>query len=508
MNAEELKTAVEALSIQKDLDKNAIVDVLVSTFQSELADYFNVNDRDVLFELDKEFQSVAFLLKDVVEDDEDADEILEINLEQARRYDKNATIGKKVRVPIDFSTLDRRHIRNLNSVLVQKLRNIHNEVLFREYKAKEGQLIHGTLIRRSGRDFFIDIGKTEAKLPWREQSPREIASLRQGDKVKCLLKEVLLDENSRLSIILSRRDPNFVKRLFEIEVPEIADGVVKIRAIVREAGTKTKMSVFATKTGVEPVGACVGLSGIRIKAVIKELYGEKIDVIPFGADLKIFLSRAMQPAKVTRILVIQDTEEEKEALVVVDDESFPLAIGKGGVNIKLAQALTGWRIKLKTDSQIAKNPEIIQIFSKAEEIFSNSVESDLHQLTEIPEELIVRLMNAGILSIAELYSKNVHELARIPGLTDDEAKLIRKTLDEQVEIVEDEKDLAARREQYMAEFEDELSGVSTDEEIKEEIQQVEYLVCPSCSFEFEYKNQTHCPSCGVEFEFEEREELV
>lgn len=508
MNAEELKIAVETLSVQKDLDKEAIIDVLVSTFQSELADYFNVNDRDVLFELDKDFNSNAYLVKEVVEDDVDADETLEIPLEIARKHDKNITLGKKVRVPIDMGTLDRRHIRNLNSVLVQKLRNIHNEVLYREYKQKEGQLIHGSIIRRSGRDFFIDIGKTEAKLPWREQSPREIASLQQGDKIKCLLKEVILDENARLSIILSRRDPTFVKRLFEIEVPEIADGVVKIRAIVREAGTKTKISVYSTKTGVEPVGACVGLSGIRIKAVIKELFGEKIDVIPFGADLKIFLSRAMAPAKVTRILVIQDTEEEKEALVIVDDESFPLAIGKGGINIRLAQALTGWRIKLKTDSQIAKNPEILQIFSKAEEIFSNSTDSDLHQLTEVPEELIVRLMNAGILSIAELYTKNVHELARLPGITEEEATLIRKTLDEQVEIVEDEKDLAARREQYMAEFEDEIDGVSTDEQIKEEIQQVEYLVCPSCQFEFEYKNQTHCPSCGAEFEFEEREELV
>ncbi len=502
MNALELKTAIESLSIQQDMDKEAVMGVLSETILSEFAEYMNVQDEDIILEADENYSVNLFLAKEVVE--EVSDPALELTLEDAKKYDKKAVVGSKVKIPIRFDDLDRRNIRKLNSVLLQKLRNIHNEVLFREYKAKEGQLISGAFIRKSGRDLFIDIGKTEARLPWREQSPREF--FKQGDKVRTLLKEVIMDENNRLSIILSRRDPNFVKRLFELEVPEIADGVVKIKTIVREAGQKTKMVVYSSKTGVEPVGSCVGLGGIRIKAVIKEMFGEKIDVIPLLPDLKEFLARAMQPAKVSRILVIN--EDDHDALVVVDDESFPLAIGKGGGTIKHASALTGWKLKLKTDSQIQKNPEILQIFSKAEELFGGNVESDLHQLTEIDEEIIVRLMNSGILSIADLYTKNVIELARIAGISEEDARKIRQTLDEQVEIVDDEKELAKVREEYLNEFEDEIEGVSTDEEIKEEIQQVEYLVCPNCAFEFEYKKQTHCPSCGAEFEFEEKEELV
>jgi N utilization substance protein A len=502
MNSLELKTAVETLSIQQDLDKDSILGVLTDTIQTEFAEYLNVQDEDIHVNVDAEYNVKLSVQKEVV--DEISDPSLEITLNDAKKVDKAAKVGGRIELPITFESLDRRNIRKLNSVLMQKLRNIHNEVLFREYKDKEGTLLTGSFIRKTGRDLFIDIGKTEARLPWREQSPREF--FKQGDKVKTYLKEVNLDENNRLSITLSRRDPNFVKKLFELEVPEIADGVVKIKSIVREAGQKIKMSVYSTKTGVEPVGACVGLSGIRIKAVINELFGEKIDVVPHGTDLKIFLARAMQPAKVVRILVIN--EDEQEVLVVVEDESFPLAIGKGGVNIKLASALTGWKIKLKTESQIQKNPEILSIFSKAEELFSGGIESDLHQLIEVGEETIVKLMNAGIMSIAELYTKNANELARIPDITEEEAKKIRATLDEQVEIVDDEKDLDKARQDYMNEFEDELEGVDTDEQIREEIQQVEYLVCPSCNIEIEYKNQTHCPSCGVEWEFEEREETV
>jgi len=501
MNTLELKSAIEGLAQQTDIDQKIVLDVVKEVVIYEIAEYLNVMDDDILVEVNDEFEFSIFLLKEVVEEVIDAG--LEVLLEDGKKIDKDTDIGEFVKVPVNIKEIDRKTIKKLNGALSYRLRCIHNEVLFKEFKEKEGQIVSGTFLRKSGRDFFIDLGRIEARLPFREQSPRERDSYVQGDRIKCYLKEVVLDENNRLSLMLSRIDPNLIKCLFTIEVPELHEGAVKIKSIAREPGRKTKMSVFSQKTGVEPVGACVGLSGIRIKAVINELHGEKIDVIPFTNNVKEYLAKAMQPAKVQKVLIIN--EEEKEALVAVEDESFPLAIGKDGTNIKLASKLTGWKINLKTQSQIAKHPEIMQIFSKAEDIFTTNVESDLHQLTDIPEEIIVKLMNSGIMTIAELYEKTVNDIAKIDGVTHEDAKRLRDTMDELVEVV-DESEIEATREEYLKEVEDEISGVDTDEDIKEEIQRVEYLICPSCNFEFEYVGQEKCPSCGVEFEFDEEDE--
>ena len=501
----ELKTAVESISIQQDLNKQDVLDVLVSTIQSELSEYFNLQEDDIHLNVDEECRVSAYRNYDVV--DEVTDDSLEKTVEQARALDKNAKLGSRVREAINFQTLDRRNIRRLYSVLKQKLNNIHNEVLFKEYQGKEGGLVTGTFLRKYGRDIFLDIGKTEAKLPWREQSPREF--FKQGDRVRCLLKKVELDENSRLSIVLSRKDPAFVHELFKIEVPEIADGVVKIKEIVREAGTKTKMSVYATRPGVEPVGACVGLSGMRIKNVIKELSGEKIDVVPFGSDVRVLLTRALQPAKVLNIFVI--SESEKEVMVEVEAESYPLAIGKGGFNIRLAQALTGWKIRLKSQEQLDKSTnDIRHILSNVQDKF-RAMETDLHQLSDVvPEETLVKLLTNGITTVQELNDKNVLELARLPKMTEEEAQLVRRVLDEQVEVIYDEEELSRLKEEgqeYLDDLEDTLEEtleeVSAPTEETERYEEQLVVECPSCSKEFDFKNQTNCPHCGVGLEFDE-----
>ncbi len=500
MNTLELKDAVENYTTDHGLKKGEMIGVLSDVIINEFSEFLNVLDDDIHLEVSDDYDISLFLKKDVVA--EKNDPRMELSLEDAIKIDETAHLGGVVNSPINLNILNRRDIKRLNSVLMQKLRNMHKEIIYREYKAKEDQLLNGTFIRRAGRDMFIDIGKTEGKLPYRDQSPKEF--YKQGDRVRCYLKEVTLEEN-RLFIHLSRTDPNMIKKLFEIEVPEIAEGMVKIKTIVREPGHKIKMSVFSIKDGVEPVGACVGLAGIRIKSVIKELEGEKIDVIPYSSNIKDFLARAMQPAKVDRVLIIDDSE--KEAIVVVSDDSYPLAIGRGGVNIKLASRLTGWKINLKTATQIEKHPEIMKIFSKAESIFNNDVESDLHQLTEVDEELIVKLMNVGIMSISDLYEKKVDELAKIEGISIENAKFIRNTLDELVEVVDDEEIAKATQNEYLNEFEDEISGVNTNEKIVEEIQQVDYLQCPNCSHEFEYTGQDSCPSCKAEFELTEEESV-
>ena len=502
MNTLELKDAIESYAIQNGLEKKEIVDVLSDVIINELSEYLNVIDDEIHVEVDDNYNILLFLEKEIVAEKDDLN--TQLTLPKAQEIDADAKIGDVIKAPIDLNILSRRDIKKLNSLLMYKLRNIHKEVLYREYKAKEGEIINGTFVRRAGRDLFVDIGKTEGRLSYRDQSPKEF--YKQGDKIRCYLREVILDENNRLCIYLSRTDPEMIKKLFEIEVPEIAERVVEIQAVVREPGHKVKLSVISNKVGVEPVGTCVGLAGIRIKAVIKELGGEKIDVIPHSTNAKEFLAKAMQPAQVEKILIINN--ESKNAIIVVEDEVYPLAIGRGGVNIKLASRLTGWTINLKTVSQIQKRPEILKIFSEAESFFNNEEESDLHQLTEVQESLIVKLMNAGIMNISDLYEKKVDELAKIEGITLKDAQFIRNILDELVEVVDDEEIAQATRKEYMSEFEDEISGVDTNEEIKEEVRQVDYLQCPSCGHEFEYTNQEKCPSCKVEFEFAEEEGSV
>lgn len=504
MNTLDLRDAVENISLQNEIEKSDIIEILQEVIADEFSEYLNILEDHLVVEVDDDMVFKLYIKKEIVETVED--DMLELTQAEASEYAGEQELGANINVPVDFSILERRNIKRFNSILTQKLKNIHKLVLYKEYKSREGQLIQGTFLRKNHRDIFLDIGKTEVRLPYREQNPKEFYN--QGDKIRVYLKEVSLDENNRLGIVVSRIDPNLVKRLFELEVPEVADGVVKIKTIVREPGYKVKMTVYSTKVGVEPVGACVGLSGVRIQEVIKELGGERIDVLPFNNNTKELLARSLQPAKVERSKVLIVNEEDQEALVVVNDEDYPRAIGKGGVNYKLACRLTGWKMNIKTESQIMKNPEILQIFNRAEELFSTSGETDLNQLTEIDEELIVRLMNAGIMTISDLYEKKLTEIAAIEGIGSENAQLIRKTLDEMVEVVETESDVEAAQQEYLNEFEDELQGVETEEKFEEEIQHVEYLVCPNCNFEFEYTNQTHCPSCNIEFEFEEEVEEI
>lgn len=497
-NSLELKEAVERISIQTDVSKEDIIETLEYVIIAEFSEYLNVMDDDLEAEIDDDFTVRLFLLKEIVEEVEYAS--TEISKEEASQYSEETELGEFVRVPVDFTILNRRTIQHFLRNLHYNINTRATELIYKKMLEKKGTIVTGKIIRKNRRDFFIDIGKVEGRLPFWEQSPGEI--YKQGSKIKVLIKEVELNEKKQLNITLSRADTDFIKELFALEVPEITEGAVVIDEIVRIPGKKIKMSVRATKTGVEPVGACVGLSGVRINAIIREINNERIDVIPNNGKLQEFITRALQPAKVKKVLIVN--EEKREVLVIVDDESYPLAIGKGGTNIKLATEISNWSINLKTESQIAKHPEILDLLSKTDELFSSGQDSDLQQLTDIDEEILVKFMNAGIMTIAELYEKSAKDIAAIDGIDMAKAKEIRTMLDEMVEIIDDDENQTDRSD-YMSEIEDEIEGVNTDEKIEEEIKQVEFLVCPSCNFEFEYTDQTKCPSCGIEFEFEEEE---
>ena len=317
----ELGDVIESVSMQQSVEPQKIVNVLEEVIVEEFSEFLNLFEEDIVVKVNEQYHISVSLLKEAVDDVEDVS--MEISLPEAQELVAEVKVGEKVEVPIDFSILNRKDVKHLDNLLRRKLQNIKNEVLYRDYKRKEGELINGVFLRQRGRDMYIDVGQVEACLSYRDQSPRE--KYKQGDKIKAYVKEVVLDESQRLNIYVSRTDPQMIRKLFELEVPELADGSVKIKDIVRDPGKKTKMSVYSIKQEVEPVGSCVGVSGIRIKAVIKELYGERIDVILYNENTKEFIGRAMQPAQVLSTLIIN--EAQKDCLVVVDDESYPFCFG-------------------------------------------------------------------------------------------------------------------------------------------------------------------------------------
>ena len=489
----DLKSAVENVAMTNDIKKELILETIMSVIKSECADILDISENEILVESDDNYKINIFLAKKVVEEVNHGD-LLEISLQEAERLGiEGAKINDIVRIPFHIEELNRKGIKHLNYVILNKLKNIRKEILYREYKEKEGEIISGSFLRKIDKNIILSLpSAAEGMLHFSEQIFLE--QFQPGDIIKCYIKSVGYNERNYLAIELSRKDPRFVLELFAREVKEMQNDIVKVKSIVREAGKKTKLSVFSTMSDVEPVGACVGLYGNRIKAVMKELKTEKIDIIPYSKNVKEYISKALEPGKVVQVLLIN--EKDKEALVVVEDDSYPLAIGRNGMNVKLASSLVGWNLSIRTRHQMEKHPEILKIFSNIDNLFQNP-EEDIDQLTSIDEELLVKLMNHGINTVADLYEMSINEISQVEGISEEDAKKIKKTLQEIVEVVEDEPE-----ETFESEIEDKITDENLADDIKEEIQQVEYIVCPNCKFEFEYEDQSKCPQCEVEFEVE------
>ncbi len=486
---------IESVAITNDIQKDLILEVILSTIKSECADILDISENEILVENDSKKHIEIYLLKQVVEENVDHDNILKIELNDLAKYKiKKGNLGDIVKVPFTIDELSRSNVRHLNNVILRKLKNIRKEIVFNEYKKKEGDIVRGTFLRRIDKNIILSLpNQAEGILHFSEQIFME--QFGPGDIVKCYIKSVFYNEKNFLNIELSRKDPHFIIKLFEREVKEMQSGIIKVKSIVRDAGKKTKLSVYSTSPEVEPVGACVGLYGNRIKAVMKEIKTERIDIIAYTDDIKQYITKALEPGKVIQVLLIN--EKEKEALAVVEDESYPLAIGRHGINVKLAASLTGWELSVRTRAQMEKHPEILKIFSNIDSLFQTQKE-DINQLTDVDEALLVKLMNHGITTVSELYEMSVNEIGNIEGIDLESAKKIKSVLQDMVEVVEEE----APETDFVEDIEDNIGEGELEDDIKEEIQQVEYVVCPNCEYEFEYKGEESCPKCGIEFEVE------
>ncbi|HHV27273.1 MAG TPA: transcription termination/antitermination protein NusA [Tissierellia bacterium] len=335
--------ALEEIEKEKGISKDIIFDALESALISGYKKNFG-SSQNVEVEIDRTTGSVkVYSNKTIVEDV--SDEFLEISLDEAKEIDSKYEVDDIVKIEITPKNFGRIAAQTSKQVVMQKIKEAEREVIYKEFVNRENEIVTGMIQRVSKNMVYIDLGKTEGVLPPSEQIENE--NYEQGDRIKVYILEVKKTTKGP-QIILSRSHPGLVKRLFELEVPEIHDGVVDIYAISREAGSRTKLAVYSKDDNVDPVGACVGFKGSRVKAIVEELNGEKIDIVVWSKNVDEFISNSLSPSQVLKVEI---DEREKSALVVVPDFQLSLAIGKEGQNARLAAKLTNWKIDIKSESQ-------------------------------------------------------------------------------------------------------------------------------------------------------------
>ncbi|MGJ0846755.1 NusA antitermination factor [Tissierella praeacuta DSM 18095] len=341
--------ALHEIEKEKGISKDIIFDALESALISSYKKNFNAS-QNVEVEMDRTTGKVKVLaLKEVVDIVEN--EYLEIDLDDAKEIDDRFQIGDIIKIEITPKDFGRIAAQTAKQVVIQRIRDAERDVIYDDFINRENEIITGLVQRISKNNVYVDLGKTEGILPPSEQMEGE--EYNQGDRLKLLISEVKKTTKGP-QIILSRSHPNLVKRLFELEVPEINDGIVEIYSISREAGSRTKISVFSKDPNVDPLGSCVGFKGSRVKVIVDELKGEKIDIVIWSKDIGEFIANSLSPSKVLNVIV---DEKEKSAIVVVPDYQLSLAIGKEGQNARLAAKLTNWKIDIKSESQYNQDIE-------------------------------------------------------------------------------------------------------------------------------------------------------
>ena len=344
----ELIMAMDELEKTNGIKKEFLMESIESALVIAYKKNFDSNDENVKVVIDKEDgQMHVYQQKDVVE--EVADDKKEISLEDAQKINTNYKVGDIVNFELMPKEFGRIAAQTARQVITQKLREASRDIIFKEFADKEGEIITGLVQKADGGAVIMDLGKIEGVMPKKEQIPTEKYHV--NDKVRACIIKVDKGVKGSTQIILSRASTEFVRKLFEIEIPEIYEGVIEIKSISRDAGSRSKVAVYSPNPNIDPVGSCVGQKGIRIQNIINELNGEKIDVIEWNEDPSIYISAALLPAKV---LAVDIKEEEKFAQVIVPDDQLSLAIGKAGQNAKLAAKLTNWKIDIKSESQFRK----------------------------------------------------------------------------------------------------------------------------------------------------------
>ncbi len=404
--ASPLYETIELLSRDKGIEPEIVVGAVEDAIALATRKYYKTQE-NMRAELDKETGEIrAYVYKTVVETPEQIEDPLnQITLEEARELAPEVEVGGEIRYYKPTDVLGRIAAQMAKQVIFQKVREAERDTVFNEYNHRVGEVLTATVKRIEPQDVIFDLGKAEARMPRREQSRLEQFAV--GERVRVVLLRV--DRAAKgPQVIVSRAAPDLVQNLFQSEVPEIYDGTVVIRAIAREAGERTKIAVMSRDKDVDPVGACVGMKGMRVQSIIRELRGEKIDIIEFSEEVTTFAEKALQPAKVSRVSITDLGEKQLE--VIVDDTQLSLAIGKKGQNVRLAAKLLGWKIDIKSEEE--KRQEVEQQMQG----FGAASVTPIEQVSELGEGIIQKLVAAGITTVEALADMTPEQLEEIPGI--------------------------------------------------------------------------------------------
>ena len=487
----EMAEAIHALIAEKGYSEESVKQTIESALKAAYKRTYGTAENAVVRFADDMSDVLIYSRKTVV--DGVYDPVTEIELEDAKKFSEDCEIGDEIDILEDPKSFDRSAVTTGKQTAHQGLNESIKDSLYNQYKDKIGEMINGYYQRERNGNIYVDLGnsgKLEGMLPKKYQSPRE--SYEQGDRIKSIIVDIKRT-SAGLQLVLSRSDPRLVSIIMEMEIPEIADGTVKIESIVRDAGYRTKMAVSSIREEIDPVGACVGTKGVRIQNVIRELLGEKIDVLRYDADPSIFIKNALSPAQVSRVIIFDPVK--REALAIVDESNFSLAIGKQGQNVRLANRLCNWNIDVKTPEQTAGMDLSDKATTQAAlNLFKDAAEetAEITSLAELPgidERAAELLKNGGIEDIVQFmdaYESGGTE--KIEGLTKAEIDAVYALIKENVEFVEEEGD-----------EEQPFSAAEQSAPLEEK------YYCPECGAEITL-DMTQCPKCGVEFEFTEDEE--
>jgi N utilization substance protein A len=351
----------------------------------------------------------------------------EVTLQQALKIDPQAEVGQTVRIPKKTEDLGRISAQAAKQVILQKVREAERDNIHSEFSGRVGELVNCVVKRNEQQDLVVDLGKTEARLPKKEQSKLESFSV--GDRARCVIRAV--DRSGKnAGVVVSRAAPDLVVRLFEQEVPEIYDNTVQVRGCAREAGERTKIAVHSRDRDVDSVGACVGMKGMRVQSIIRELRGEKIDIIEYSDDPVVFATHALSPAKISRVTILSAVERHME--VIVEDSQLSLAIGKKGQNVRLAAKLLGWRIDIKSEEE--KRQEVESQMAAME--VSGERVAGLAAFG-LNERTIQRLHEAGIPTVERLAEMTPQQVAALPGINTKSAERIQAAVAAYYESLEE-----------------------------------------------------------------------
>ena len=422
MSTNPLQQTIEALAKEKGIEPQVIIQAIEEAVKTASRKYYKTNeDLHARFNLETG-QVELFAVKQIVE--EVTNPSTEVSLGEAQQlYGEEAEVGMEIEFPKSTEVLGRIAAQTAKQVIFQKVREAERENIFAEYNQRIGDVVNGIVKRFENGDIIMEIGRIEAVLPRKEQSRAE--SYAPADRVRAVIRAVNRSAKGP-QIVLSRTDAALLVKLFEQEVPEIYDGTVVVKGAVREAGDRAKVAVYSRERDVDPVGACVGMKGTRVQAIIRELRGEKIDIVEWSEDPVVFVTNALSPAKVQRVSIVDDHERVME--VVVEDKQLSLAIGKKGQNVRLAAKLSGWRIDIKSEEEKRREVEAqlerLEMPEGTEGYEGTEAEAPVLVLPDIHDEIVESLRQAGYESAEMVAAASIETLMEVPGIDEGTAESV------------------------------------------------------------------------------------